>query len=113
MPVRGLASLVLVAAVALAGCERGAVEVAAPHAAPVPPVAAPAQAAAASTDPTVPPVASVPLTPKTHSDATADTTLTVKERNTQMPLPGQANDHSTPAAAKQGDDTTPAKSPSK
>jgi len=41
------------------------------------------------------------------SDATKDTALTRKERDEAMPLPGQANDHSTPEFAKRGDDKSP------
>jgi len=42
-------------------------------------------------------------------DGTPDTALTQKEIRKDMPLPGQANDHSNDAFAKRGDDT---KSPS-
>jgi hypothetical protein len=38
-----------------------------------------------------------------------ETAVTRKERDEEMPLPGQANDHSTPGFAKKGDDKSPSK----
>ena len=65
--------------------------------------AAPAQSAR---DPSVPP-AEAAQAPKSNdglpaSEAQAD--VTPREKDRQMPLPGQANDHSTPDFAKRGND---------
>lgn len=61
-----------------------------------------------SADVSVPPSsAASPRTDEGRSGAATGSTLTPKELNSQMPLPGEANDHSTPARAKQGDSTAP------
>jgi hypothetical protein len=96
--------------VALLGCEKHPVEVTppAPPSAVSPSVPAPA-ATTPTVDPSLPSLDASRAKPKTGTDATSDSTLTRTERDSKMPLPGQANDHSTPEAPKRGDSTAPAK----
>lgn len=108
---KALATLVLVATGLLAGCDRHPVENASQSPPPYVSQAAPsAQVTVPPGDPSVPSAAAALVRPKTGTDATEDSTLTRSERDTQMPMPGQANDHSTPEFAKKGDATAPAKS---
>lgn len=106
-----LTTLVVLASVALLACEAHPVE--SPPKSPPPNAALPALPApgtAPSSDASLPPVgASSPKTIEGGSEATTGSILTPKELNSQMPLPGQVNDHSTPVPAKQGDSTAPAK----
>ena len=62
-----------------------------------------------SVDPSLPSTGAALNGPKTGTDATSDSALTRTERDTQMPMAGQANDHSNDAFAKRGDTTGPAK----
>ena len=104
-------TLVVLAFMALLACEAHPVE--SPPKSPPPTVALPALPApgtAPSNDVSLPPVgASSPKTNEGGSEAATGSVLTPKELNTQMPLPGQVNDHSTPLPAKQGDSQAPAK----
>ena len=110
MHTRQLAAFVLVTSGFLLGCEQHPVETA-----PQSPPLGVAQTRPAtniptpSSDPSLPPLSAVPAASNTGSDKNADSTLTPAERSTQMPLPGQANDHSNPEAAKRGDATAPVK----
>jgi hypothetical protein len=106
-----LVSLVLVMPGLLLGCDRPPVE----KASRTPPTtlaqpAPPAQVTVPSGgDPLLPTAEAALLMPNRVSEAKGDTTLTRKELDTQMPLPGQANDHSSPEFAKRGDAKAPAK----
>lgn len=113
MYIRSLAAPVLgiVVSCLLAGCDRHPIESASQSLPPTTSQSGPsAHVAVPSGDLSLPPAESALLRPKTGTDATGDTTLTRTERDTQMPLPGQANDHSSPEFAKRGDATAPAKS---
>ena len=105
------ATLVLVATGLLLGCDRHPVENASQSTPPYVSQAAPtAQVAVPPGDASVPPADAALLRPNTGTDATGNSTLTRSERDTQMPMPGQANDHSTPEFAKKGDAAATAKS---
>jgi hypothetical protein len=108
---KSLAALYLITGSLLLGCEKPAVDNARQT---VPPTVSQSSSTAQVTvpkgDPSVPSADAALNKPKTGTDATSDTELTRAERDKQMPLPGQANDHSTPDFAKKGDDTSPAKS---
>ena len=107
---KALATFVLVASGPLVGCDRHPVENASQSTPPYVSQAGPsAQITVPPGDPSVPSATAALVRPKTGTDATDDSTLTRKERDTQMPMPGQANDHSTPEFAKKGDATAPAK----
>jgi hypothetical protein len=103
------AMLVLVTSGLLLGCEQHPVATA-PQTPPpgISQTAPPAAATAPTVDTSLPSVESAIAKPKTGTDATSDSTLTRTERDSKMPLPGQVNDHSSPAPAKRGDTTTPA-----
>jgi len=108
MHTQTLATLTLITSGLLLGCDRHPVENVSQS---LPPKTAPsAHVTVPSGDLSLPPAEAALLKPKTGTDATSDTTLTRTERDSQMPLPGQANDHSSPEFAKRGDATTPAKS---
>jgi len=110
MQTNRFATLVIVLSGLLVGCEKHPVESAPQSPPPANMQTAPAASASVpSVDPSLPPVDSATLKPKTGTDATVDSTLTQTERDSKMPLPGQANDHSSPEAAKRGDNTAPAK----
>ena len=94
----------------LLGCEKHPVETTNPS----PPTAvSPPAAASVNSVPTVdtslPPLQPAVAAPKTGTDATTGSTLTRTERDSKMPLPGQANDHSSPESTKKGDSTAPVK----
>lgn len=103
MHTKPLIALAFIVPGLLLGCDRsqGGNAPPSPPAGVTPTVSSPPVAAPATTPSVTPPAA----------DATSGSALTRDERNTKMPLPGQANDHSTPAPAKRGDDKTPAKAP--
>jgi hypothetical protein len=91
----------LLSSAALVGCDRATV----PEPSPPTTTAATASTTPASpgaTDPSLPDARSAlgsgTATPSTSSDA--HTSLTKAQEATQMPLPGQANDHSLPQAEK-------------
>jgi hypothetical protein len=103
---------VLVASFLVLGCEKRPVETTNPS--PPTGVSSPAPASVSSAptvDTSLPPLQPAVATPKTGTDSTGGSTLTRTERDSKMPLPGQANDHSSPEAAKKGDSTAPAKAP--
>ena len=105
---RGLAALALITAGALLGCEKDPADTGAQIA---PPAASPPEVSPrVATDPSLPPTEAALAKPKSATDATGDTELTRTERDKEMPLAGQANDHSNPEFAKRGDDAAPAKS---
>jgi len=65
-------------------------------------VVPPAPGAAPSSDASLPPVGTAALQKDEGTTApAAGSELTRRELNTQMPLPGQVNDYSTPERAKQ------------
>ena len=103
------ATVVLLTSGLMLGCEQHPVATA-PQSPPAgaSQTAPPAAATAPTVDTSLPSVESANAKPKTGTDATSDSTLTRTERDSKMPLPGQVNDHSSPAAAKRGDTTTPA-----
>ena len=104
--------LVLVTSGLLIACEKHPVETAAPSSPPAISQTGPsALRTTPAVDPSLPPLDAASVKPKTGTDATSDSTLTRTERDTKMPLPGQANDHSNPEFAKRGNTTTPAKPP--
>jgi hypothetical protein len=105
-----LAALAVVTSSLLFGCDQRTPDKAA-QTAPAPSApASSAPAAAPTDDPSLPPAEAASRKPASGPDATPDTELTRAERNKAMPLPGQANDHSSPEFAKRGDDRTPTKS---
>lgn len=111
MHAQTLATLTLITSGLLLGCDRHPVENVSQSLPPnVSQTAPSAHVTVPSGDLSLPPAEAALLKPKTGTDATSDTTLTRTERDTQMPLPGQANDHSSSEFAKRGDATTPAKS---
>ena len=97
------ATLVIVLSGLLLGCEKHPVE----NTSQSPPPAI--VQTAPTVDPSLPPLDAASVKPKTGTDANVDSTLTQTERDSKMPLPGQANDHSNPEPAKRGDNTAPAK----
>jgi hypothetical protein len=110
MDAKTAAALALVVGGFLVGCEKSPTDSAAQRAAstasgyePPAPVASP------KGDPSVPPADAALEKPKSAPDATPDSEVTRAERDKAMPLPGQANDHSTPEFAKRGNDSSPAK----
>ena len=110
MYTRTLAALVIAMSGLLQGCDRNPADTRSQSLPPNVVQAAPdARVALPAGDPSLPSAEASLLKPKTGTDGTGDSTLTRKERDTQMPLPGQANDHSSPEFAKRGDATTPAK----
>jgi len=111
MHTNNIATLALVMSGLLLGCEKHPVENTAQSSPPaISQTAPPATAAAPVVDPSLPSLEAASFKPKTGTDATADSALTRTERDTKMPLPGQANDHSSPTVAKRGDTTEPVKS---
>jgi hypothetical protein len=105
MQTRTIACVALVTSALLLGCEQSrerTSSIIAPTTTVNPPVVT-------ASDPSLPPADAASRSPKTGSDATRDTALTPKERDEAMPLPGQANDHSSPEFAKKGDDKSPLK----
>ena len=111
MDMKTAAALALVTGSFLIGCEKpptgGATQGATSAASGYEPAA---PVASTKGDPSVPPAEAALEKPKSAPDATPDSELTRRERDKAMPLPGQANDHSTPEFAKRGDDPSPAKS---
>jgi hypothetical protein len=111
MHTNNFAMLVLVMSGLLLGCEKPPIGTAAQSSSPaISQTAPPAAATVPAVDPSLPSLEAASVKPKTGTDATADSVLTRTERDTKMPLPGQANDHSSPAVAKRGDTTEPVKS---
>jgi hypothetical protein len=107
MKPRILATLALVTSSLLLGCEKNPVDNAMQ---PLASQAAPAARVAVPTgDLSLPATETALQKPKSATDATRDTELTRTERDSQMPLPGQANDHSAPDFAKRGNETAPSK----
>ena len=106
-----IATLVVIASGLVLGCEKTPVQNASQSPPPAVTQAAPPAAAAAPTvDTSLPSVEAASVKPKTGTDASTGSTLTQTERDAKMPLPGQVNDHSSPAAAKRGNATEPVKS---
>jgi hypothetical protein len=104
------ATLVILMSGILLGCEKHPVENASQSPPPAIVQTAPAAPSAVpSVDPSLPSVEAAIVKPKTGTDATVDSALTRTERDTKMPLPGQANDDSNPEFAKRGNTTAPAK----
>src|SRR5262245_6218272 len=66
-------------------------------------------AAVPQNDPSVPPASTAFASEKTGTDATPQTAVTPSERDQKMPLPGQANDHSSPEFAKRSNEPAPTK----
>jgi hypothetical protein len=96
------AAFAAIAAALLVGCEQRQQTTRVEPAAE-PPVQASANAAATSTsDPSLPPADRALESPKTSQDAAYSAT-TPAERDTQMPMKGQANDYNTPDRAKEAD----------
>jgi hypothetical protein len=107
--IASIVSIFMLSAV-LPGCEQHPVS--APPSAPPSGVsqAAPTSRDSAPTvDPSLPSLETAKESPKSGTDSKAGSVLTRTERDTKMPLPGQANDHSTPDIAKKGDSTSTAK----
>jgi hypothetical protein len=105
-----LAALAVVTSSLLFGCEQRTPDQAAQTAPTATPPAPTAQVTAPADDPSLPPAKVATDKQPSATDATPDTELTRAERDKAMPLPGQANDHSSPEFAKRGDDPAPAKS---
>lgn len=104
------AMLVLALSGLLVGCDRNPVEsVSRPPTLNATQSTPSTNVAAPTGDPSLPPASAALLSPKAGTDVAGDSTLTRTERATQMPMPGQANDHSSPAFAKRGDASAPAK----
>jgi hypothetical protein len=87
-PIRiGLLVTALVASAALQACDRK-----------VPPVSTKSEPTADSVDPRSKAIGQMPQPPKSEGTATTSTapsTVSKQEESKSMPLPGQANDHST------------------
>jgi hypothetical protein len=110
MHAKQIAILVFIASGLVLGCEKHPVE----NASQSPPAAVsqaapPAATASPTVDTSLPSLEAASVKPKTGTDASTGSTLTQTERDTKMPLPGQVNDHSSPAAAKRGNTTEPVK----
>lgn len=84
----------VVAALTLSACDRSA------DVTPTAAIAAPASSPRMSIDPSIPTVTSTPSTESPTSardNANPQGEMTKQEESVAMPLPGQANDHSSPA----------------